>query len=100
MAPLKRNQSATLAKLPPGSPIRPITKRLCQKTPKASSSLPLPLRPTRATTTSTPTAFNSSQVDELEFKEKRRAQVISKSESEESKEEEDNNITCANEFLD
>ena len=100
MAPLKRNWSATLVELPPGLPIRPITKRLRQKTPKASSSLPLPLCLTKLTSTSTPTTFNSSQINELEFKEERRAQVISELESEESKEEEDNNITCANEFLD
>jgi hypothetical protein len=60
MAPSKRNRSATLAESPPGSPIRPITKRLRQKTPEASSSLPLPLRPTKLTSTSTPTTFNSS----------------------------------------
>jgi hypothetical protein len=100
MAPSKRNRSATLTESPPGSPIRPITKRLRQKTPEASSSLPLPLRPTKLTSTSTPTTFNSSQINESEFKEERRAQVISESESKESKEEEDNNITRANEFLD
>ena len=73
MPPLKRNRGATLAKSPPGLPIRPITKRPRQQTPKASSSLPLPLRPTKAITTSTPTAFNSSQVDESEFEEERLA---------------------------
>ncbi|KAL5331349.1 hypothetical protein ACEPPN_000879 [Leptodophora sp. 'Broadleaf-Isolate-01'] len=98
MAPSKRNRGATLAKSPPGSPIRPITKRPCQQTPEASSSLPLPLRPTKLIATTTPTAFNSSQVDESEFKEERRAQVISESESEEEEEEDD--ITCTNEFLD
>ena len=71
MAPLKRNRSATLAKSPPGSPIRPITKRSRQKTPESealtSTTLPLPLRPTKPTYTSTPTAFNSSQVDEGEL---------------------------------
>jgi hypothetical protein len=88
MPPSKRNKSATLAKLSPGSPIQLITKRSCQQTPKAfSSSLPLliPLCPTKAISTTTPTAFNSSQVDKSEFKKKRRAQVISESESEESK---------------
>ena len=92
-----------LAKLPPELPIRPITKRPCQQTPKASGLLPLPLRLTKLTSTSTPTAFNSSQVDKLEFKEERGAIVISKLESKEeskNKEEEDNNITCANKFLD
>lgn len=71
MAPLKRNRGATLAKSPPGSPIRPITKRPRQQTPKGSSSLPLLLRPTKLNSTSTPTAFNSSQVDESEFEEER-----------------------------
>jgi len=102
MAPSKRNRSVTLAKSPPESPIRPITKRPRQKTPEptfaSSSTLPLLLRPTRPTSTSTPTAFNSSQVDESEFEEERRAQVISESESEESKKE--NDINQANEFLD
>jgi hypothetical protein len=98
MPPLKRNRGATLAKSPPGSPIRPITKRPRQQTPEASGSLPLPLRPTKAIAITTPTAFNSSQVDESEFEEERRAQVISESESEESEEEDD--INQANEFLD
>ena len=72
MASSKRNRSATLAKSPPGSPIRLISKRLRQKTPELSSTsaiVPLPLRPTKPATTSTPTAFNSSQVDELESEE-------------------------------
>jgi hypothetical protein len=73
MPPLKRNRGATLAKSPPGSPIRPITKRPCQQTLEASGSLPLSLRPTKAITITTPTAFNSSQVDESEFEEERRA---------------------------
>ena len=98
MPPLKRNKGATLAKSPPGSPIRPITKRPRQQTPEAPGSLPLPLRPTKAIAITTPTAFNSSQVDESEFEEERRAQVISESESEESKKE--NDINQANEFLD
>jgi hypothetical protein len=103
MPPSKRNRSATLAKSSPGSPIQPITKRSRQQTPEASSSslpLPIPLRPTKAISTTTPTAFNSSQVDESEFKEERRAQVISESESEESEEEEEDDITRTNEFLD
>ncbi|KAL5331293.1 hypothetical protein ACEPPN_000823 [Leptodophora sp. 'Broadleaf-Isolate-01'] len=97
MAPSKRNRGATLAKSPPRSPIRPITKRPRQQTPEASGSLPLPLRPTKLIVTTTPTTFNSSQVDESEFKEEKRAQVISESESEE---EEDDDITRTNEFLD
>ena len=63
MAPSKRNRSATLAKSPPGTPIRLITKRPRQKTPESASTsttLLLPSRPIKATTTSTPTAFNSS----------------------------------------
>ena len=101
MAPSKRNRGATLAKTPPGSPIQPIVKRLRQETPESlSSTLPLPLRPTKLVYTSTPTAFNSSQVDdESESEEKKLAQVISESESEESEEEEDD-IACNNEYLD
>ena len=98
MPPSKRNRGATLAKSPPGSPIRPITKRPRQQTPKASGSslpLPLPSRPIKAISTTTPTAFNSSQVDESEFKEERGRL----SDESEVKEEEDN-ITQANEFLD
>jgi hypothetical protein len=60
MALSKRNQSATLAKSSSGSLIRLIIKRLRQKTPKASSSLSLPLRLTKLTSTSTPITFNSS----------------------------------------
>ena len=56
--------------------------------------LPLPSRPIKAISTTTPTAFNSSQVDELEFKEER-GRLSNESEV---KEEEDN-ITQANEFL-
>jgi hypothetical protein len=76
MPPLKRNKSATLAKLSLKSPIQPITKRSCQQTPKAfNSSLPLliPLRPTKAIFTTTPTVFNNSQVNKSEFKKERRA---------------------------
>jgi hypothetical protein len=62
--------------------------------------LPIPLRPTKAISTTTPTAFNSSQVNKSEFKEERRAQVISESESKESKKEKKDNITCINKFLD
>jgi hypothetical protein len=72
MAPSKRNQSVTLAESPPESLIRLITKRLRQKTPEASSSLPLPLRLTKLISTSTPTTFNSSQINESEFKKERR----------------------------
>jgi hypothetical protein len=61
MALSKRNQSVTLAESPPRSPIRLITKRLRQKTPEASSSLPLPLCLTKLISTSTPITFNSSQ---------------------------------------
>ena len=43
MAPLKRNQSATLAKLPPKLPIRPITKRSRQETPGSSTPLLQPI---------------------------------------------------------
>jgi hypothetical protein len=89
-----------LAKSPSRSLIRLITKRLRQKTPEASSSLLLPLRPTKLTSTFTPITFNSSQINESVFKEERRVQVISELESEKSKKEEDDNITCANEFLD
>jgi hypothetical protein len=67
IAPSKRVQSVTLAKSPPKSLIRPITKQPRQKTPEpifvSSFTLPLPLRPTRPTSTSTPTVFNSSQID-------------------------------------
>jgi hypothetical protein len=76
MPPSKRNRSATLAKSSPGLPIQLITKRSRQQTPEAFSSslpLPIPLRPTKAISTITPTAFNSSQVNESEFKEERRA---------------------------
>jgi hypothetical protein len=97
MPPLKRNKSATLAKSPSRSPIRPITKQPCQQTLEASGSLPLPLRPTKAIVITTPTAFNSSQVNESEFKEEKRAQVISESESKES--EKEDNINQANKFL-
>ena len=105
MPPSKRNRSATLAKSPPGSPIRPITKRSRQKTPEiqASSStiLPLPLRPTKISF-STATAFNSSQVEESESEEEARVRLIDESESEEEEEEEeeDDDITRANEYLD
>jgi hypothetical protein len=61
-----------LAKSPPRSLIRPITKRLRQKTPEAFSSLLLPLHLTKLTSTSMPTTFNSSQINELEFKKERR----------------------------
>ncbi|KAG4427003.1 hypothetical protein IFR05_017514, partial [Cadophora sp. M221] len=104
----KRYRSATLAKSPPGSLIRPITKRSRQKTPESSTTsitLPLPLRPTKPTSTSTPTAFNSSQVDESETEEENTlakvAQVISELESEEKNEsEEEDDITRVNEYLD
>ena len=56
----------------------------------------MPLRPTKLIATIILTAFNSSQVDELELAEERRAQVISELESEN---EEEDNITQANEFL-
>jgi hypothetical protein len=94
MAPSKRDRSATLAKSPPGSPIRPITKRPRQKTPEiasVSSTSYLPLRPTKVTTTSTPTAFNSSQIDESETRSE---------EGNESESEEEDDITRANEYLD
>ncbi|PVH67338.1 hypothetical protein DL98DRAFT_600653 [Cadophora sp. DSE1049] len=105
MASSKRNRSDTLAKSPPGSPIRPITKRSRQKTPESSTTfttLLLPLRPTKHTPTHTPTAFNSSQVDESESEEENTvAQVISESESEEETEsEEEDDITCNNKYLD
>ncbi|CZT44823.1 uncharacterized protein RSE6_05061 [Rhynchosporium secalis] len=102
MPPSKRNRGATLAKSPPGSPIRLITKR--SQTPESSTPLPLPLRPIRATTTSIPTAFNSSQVDKSESEEEREETstiMISELNSEEeSKSEEEDDITCANEYLD
>jgi len=70
MAPLKRYRSATLAKSPPGSPIRLTIKRSRQKTlelptiasasTSTSTILPLPLRPTKTVSTSTPNTFNSS----------------------------------------
>jgi hypothetical protein len=63
MPPSKHNRSATLAKSYPRSLIQPITKRSRQQTPKAFSSslpLPIPLRPTKAISIITPTAFNSS----------------------------------------
>jgi hypothetical protein len=104
MAPSKRDRSATLAKSPPGSPIRPIRKRFRQKTPESFALPLLPLRPTKPTSTSTPIAFNSSQVDESEFEEETRALLSSESESEEeseeSEEEEEDDITRANEYLD
>ena len=105
IAPSKRNRSATLVKSPPQSPISLIRKRPRQKTPESFSSAitpSLPLRPTKPTTTSTPTAFNSSQVDESDSEEENTlAQVISESESErESENKEEDNITCANKYLD
>jgi hypothetical protein len=60
MPPLKRNKGVTLAKSPPRSLIRPITKRPCQQTPEASGSLPLPLRLTKAIAIIMLIAFNSS----------------------------------------
>ena len=56
--------------------------------------LPLPSRPIKAISTTTPTAFNSSQVDESEFKEER-----GRLSNELEVEEEENNITQANDFL-
>ena len=56
----------------------------------------MPLRLIKAITTSTSTAFNSSQIDSES--EEERAQVISESESEIKEEEDD--ITCNNEYLD
>ena len=105
MAPSKRYRSATLAKLPPRLPIRPITKYSRQKTPELSTTsitLPLLLQLTKPTFTLTPTAFNSSQVDKLDSEEENTlAQVISKLESEEESEsEEEDNITCINKYLD
>jgi hypothetical protein len=102
MAPSKRVRSVTFAKSPPKSPIRPITKRPQQKTPEptfvSSFTLPLPLRPTRPTSTFTPTAFNSSQIDSDSQSE---SEESSKSESEEeSKSKKEDNITRANEYLD
>jgi hypothetical protein len=73
MPPLKRNKGVMLAKSPSGSPIRPITKRPYQQTLKASGSLLLLLRLTKAIAITTFTAFNSSQVNESEFKKERRA---------------------------
>jgi hypothetical protein len=72
IAPLKRNRSATLVKSPPQSLIKPIRKRPCQKTPESfplaiTPSLPLCL--TKPITTSTPTAFNSSQVNKSDSEE-------------------------------
>ena len=106
MAPSKRNRSETLAKSPPRSPIRPIIKRPRQKTPELTSisaTLPLPLRPIKLAT-STPTAFNSSQINELEGEDDIRAQAINELESEEeeweSESEEEDDITCNNEYLD
>jgi hypothetical protein len=67
MAPSKRVRSVTLAKSPSELLIRPITKRPRQKTPElifaSSSTLLLPLRPTRPISTFTPIAFNSNQID-------------------------------------
>ncbi|KAL5327905.1 hypothetical protein ACEPPN_005611 [Leptodophora sp. 'Broadleaf-Isolate-01'] len=99
---IKRNRGATLAKSPPGSPIRPIRKRLRQQTLDQSSSSitpSLPLRPTKPTYTSTPTAFNSSQVDEDEYEEEGRVRILS-SELESSESEEEDDIACNNEYLD
>jgi hypothetical protein len=105
MAPSKRNRSTTLAKSPPGSPIRLIKKRSRQKTPESSTTsttLPLPLRPTKTTSTTTPTAFNSSQVNESESEDENTlALIVSESKSEEkSKSEEEDDITYNNEYLD
>jgi hypothetical protein len=105
MASSKRNRSATLAKSPPESPIRPITKRSRQETPESSTTsttLPLPLRSTKTTSTTTPTAFNSSQVDESDSEDENTlAPVISEPESEGGSEsEEEDDITCNNEYLD
>jgi hypothetical protein len=72
MASSKRNRSATLAKSPSRSLIRLITKRLRQKTLKAFSSLSLPLRLTKLSSTSTLITFNNSQINKSEFKEERR----------------------------
>jgi hypothetical protein len=73
IAPLKQNQSVTLVKSPPQLPIRPIRKRPRQKTPESFSSAitpNLPLCLTKPTITSTPTAFNSSQVNKSDSKDK------------------------------
>jgi hypothetical protein len=73
IAPLKQNQSATLVKSPPQLLIKLIRKRPRQKTPESFSlaiTPSLPLRLTKPTTTSTPTAFNNSQVDESDSEEK------------------------------
>jgi hypothetical protein len=102
MAPSKRNRSATLAETPLSSPNKLITKRPRQKTLESSIILPLSLRPTKPTSISIPTAFNSSQVDQLESEEENTiTQVISESESErESKSKEEDNITRTNKYLD
>jgi hypothetical protein len=105
MAPSKRNRSATLVKSLPQLPIRPIRKRPRQKTPESfflAITPSLPLRPTKPTTTFTPIAFNSSQVDESDSEEENTlAQVISESESErESENKEEDNIICVNKYLD
>jgi hypothetical protein len=101
MASSKRNRSVTLAKSPLRSPNKPITKRPRQKTPQSSVTLPLPLRPTKPTSISTPTAFNSSQVSQSESEEENTiAQVVSESESKkESESEEEDDITCINKYL-
>ncbi|KAH9205864.1 hypothetical protein DL95DRAFT_417065 [Leptodontidium sp. 2 PMI_412] len=65
MAPSKRNRGVTLAKSPPNSPIQPIAKRLRQKTPESSTTIPLPLRPTKLISISTPTTFNNQDLEEL-----------------------------------
>jgi hypothetical protein len=59
MASFKRNRSVTLAKLSLRSPNKPITKCPCQKTPKSSVTLPLPLHPTNLIFIFIFTAFNS-----------------------------------------
>jgi hypothetical protein len=69
MAPSKRNKSVTLAKSPLRSPNKLITKRPRQKTPESFVTLPLPLRLTKPTSISTPTAFNNSQVGQSESEE-------------------------------
>jgi hypothetical protein len=102
MAPSKRVRSVTLAKSPPESLIRPITKRPWQKTLEptfaSSSTLPLLLRPTRPTSTFTPTAFNSSQIDSDSQSESEESSELESEEESESEEEDD--ITRANEYLD
>jgi hypothetical protein len=102
MAPFKRNRSVTLAKSLLRSPNKLITKRPRQKTSESSVTLSLSLRPTKPTSISTPTAFNSSQVSQSESEEENTiAQVVSESETkEESKSEEEDNITCINKYLD